>query len=436
MQTIEKKDKLTVEKNKEFVGLLEREEHVLWSGNVLKINKKGKRQNRDFVITTQSIYNVGDKNTGLFSSLFSKKLKRQFKLKKIKAVSYSIFSNNFILHLPEEYDYYLCTPDKDEFLTYVIHARERLKCPDLEFYLTQDIDLFRYSKTEGEKTDKRPNVKPQNMGAAEFKKMVDKSKLELNNSIINTEVVVSADDKNVNEGSFEVLKLLGKGYFGRVFLVQKKDNDQLYALKVIPKIDIIKKNSFDNLKNEKRILMSVNHPFVVNLEYFFISPSYVFFAMKFKQGGELYHHLKKLGRFSEEVARFYACQVLSGLEYLHSKKILYRDMKPENILLDADGNCCLADFGISKELDDAVKTKSFVGTPEYVAPEVILQKGYDKAIDIWCFGVLLFEMVFGAPPFHNKNQSALLATIVKQPLAFPKHIAVSENLTDLISKVL
>lgn len=217
--------------------------------------------------------------------------------------------------------------------------------------------------------------------------------------------------------------------------MEKKDTKVLYALKVIPKIDIIKKNTFESLKNEKQIMMTVKHPFVVNLEYFFVSPSYVFFAMRFKQGGELYHHLRKMGRFSEDTARFYACQVLLGLEYLHSKKILYRDMKPENILLDEVGNASLADFGISKELEDSAKTKSFVGTPEYVAPEVILQKGYDKTIDIWCFGVLLFEMVFGHPPFHNKNHNALLSMILKSILIIPKDVKVSDELIDLLEKV-
>ena len=158
--------------------------------------------------------------------------------------------------------------------------------------------------------------------------------------------------------------------------------------------------------------------------------------MKFKQGGELYHHLRKMVRFPEPTARFYACQVLMGLEYLHSKNIMYRDMKPENILLDENGNCSLADFGISKELEDNGSTKSFVGTPEYVAPEVICQKGYGKLIDFWSFGVFLYEMVTGNPPFFNRNQNLLLNMIIKTEVKFPKEIVISEPLQDLILRVI
>lgn len=145
---------------------------------------------------------------------------------------------------------------------------------------------------------------------------------------------------------------MGKGYFGKVFLVEKKDTKQLYALKVISKLDVIKRNFFESLTYEKKILEKVNNPFIVNLEFCFTNPSFIFFAMKFKQGGELYYHLRKKQRFTEKEAKFYACQILSGLAYLHSCKIMYRDLKPENILLDENGNACLADFGISKIMDD------------------------------------------------------------------------------------
>ena len=115
---------------------------------------------------------------------------------------------------------------------------------------------------------------------------------------------------------------------------------------------------------------------------------------------------------------------------------MYRDMKPENILLDENGNACLADFGISKVLEENQKTKSFVGTPEYVAPEIILQKGHNKTVDIWCFGILLYEMVFGLPPFYNKNHNVMLNWIVKLDPTFPKMIKISDELKDLIQKCL
>lgn len=172
------------------------------------------------------------------------------------------------------------------------------------------------------------------------------------------------------------------------------------------------------------------------MEYCFASPSYIFFAMEFKQGGELYRHLKKLTKFPENVAKFYGAQILCGLSYLHKNNIMYRDMKPENILLDEDGNVALADFGISKIIEQTDLTKSFVGTPEYVAPEIILQKGHNKGVDIWCYGILLYEMIYGVPPFYNKNQNIMLNWIVTIDPFFPKMIEISADLKDLISKCL
>ena len=401
----------------------------------MKINKNGKAQNRNFIITNYKFYNLGGKG-GFISSFFTKSVKRTIRVEVIKAITYSALSNYFVIHIPDEYDYYLCSPLRDEIILYILQIQQELGCPNLTIFTVQEVNLFKYSKTDDETKDKWPDVPAKSMTYESFQQMISEKKKQLDENIKNTEVIMQMDGNDVNEGSFEILKTLGQGFFGKVFLVEKKDDKQLYALKVISKLDIIKRNFFDNLKSEKQILQTAKNPFVVGLECCFTSPSYIFFAMKFKQGGELYHHLRRMGRFPEPIARFYGCQVLLGLAYLHSNKIMYRDMKPENILLDENGNACLADFGISKRLEDKASTKSFVGTPEYVAPEVVLQKGYDKTIDLWCYGVLLFEMVYGNPPFVNRNQNLLLNMIIKSQLVLPKTIEVSEEFQDLLTQVL
>ena len=273
------------------------------------------------------------------------------------------------------------------------------------------------------------------MNSESFDNYIENKRKVLELNIEKTEVVITKNNEEINEDSFEILKTLGKGFFGSVFLAQKKDTKELFALKVISKADIIKKKFLDNIKNEKEILLKINHPFVVKMEYCFASPTYIFFAMAFKQGGELYRHLKKQQKFEEKVAKFYAAQIISGLSYLHKNNIMYRDMKPENILLDESGNVALADFGISKIIDKKELTKSFVGTPEYVAPEIILQKGHNKGVDIWCFGILLYEMVYGVPPFYNKNQNIMLNWIVTIDPFFPKIIQISDDMKDLIGQV-
>lgn len=179
-----------------------------------------------------------------------------------------------------------------------------------------------------------------------------------------------------------------------------------------------------------------DNPFVVNLEYCFTNPSMIFFAMKFKQGGELYHHLRAQTRFPESTVKFYACQIICGLIYLHGKGILYRDMKPENILLDENGNAALADFGVSKYIEQDQMTFSYVGTPEYVAPEIIYQKGHGKAVDVWCLGVLLYEMIYGLPPFYNKEQQMMLNQVLKLQPYFPSIIKISNELKLLIQQCL
>jgi serum/glucocorticoid-regulated kinase 2 len=435
MEKIKVLDKVNFICDKQYQKVMKPDEKLFWSGESFKINNRAKRQNRVFLITNMRLINVG-KRGNLITNMFSRLIRRELNLTDIEAVTYSKISNNFVLHLPKSYDCYLCTPDKDEIIEFILKIREENKLPDLKIYFVEEIDLMQFTKFEKEPNDKHPNVTPETMNSEKFEKYRKNARQELENNINNTETIISPDGHKVNEGSFEILRTLGKGYFGRVFLVEKKDTKKLYALKVISKLDIIKRNFFDGLKNEKSIMEKVNNPFVVNLDYCFANPSYIFFAMQFKQGGELYYHLRKNKRFNEKAAKFYASQILEGLSYLHSLGIMYRDMKPENILLDENGNACLADFGISKVLKENEKTKSFVGTPEYVAPEIILQKGHDKSVDIWCLGILLYEMVYGLPPFYNKNQNVMLNWVVKLDPTFPKSIKISEDLEDLIKKLL
>ena len=437
METLEVKDRLKPGVKKMFMNIMGKDEEFIWSGKVMKVNKKGKEQTRDFGITNKYIYNLGRKGNFLIN-WFTSSLKRKIPLIKIEAITYSTLLNFFVLHLPKEYDYYLFTKHRVEMVRYILILRNRLNPENpLKLFPVAEADLRKYSKTDSEKYDKWPkHVSPIDLDLGSYDKFIEKTKQAEAEQIAKTEVIISKKGELVNQGSFDLLKTLGKGYYGRVFLCEKKDTKQLYAMKVISKLDIIKRNFFDNLQNEKKILETVSNPFVVNLEYCFASPSYIFFVMDFKQGGELYHHLRKRTRFSEKTARFYGAQILLGLEYLHSRNIMYRDMKPENILLDARGNASLADYGISKILREGEKTKSFVGTPDYVAPEIILQKGHNKTVDIWCLGIILYEMIYGIPPFYNKQQNVMLNNIIKKNPSFPKMIEVSTELEDLITKCL
>ena len=158
--------------------------------------------------------------------------------------------------------------------------------------------------------------------------------------------------------------------------------------------------------------------------------------MPFLSGGELFQHLRKFRTFDEDKVRFYGAQIALALEYLHSKGIVYRDLKPENILMDDKGYLRLADFGMAKKLKDDEKAMSFCGTPEYLAPEIITMEGHDKNADWWSFGILLFEMLCGLPPFYVENFDKMYDMIKGSPVKFPKRINLSEDAKDVIRKLL
>jgi serine/threonine protein kinase len=164
-----------------------------------------------------------------------------------------------------------------------------------------------------------------------------------------------------------MINIIGKGTFGKVYLVQNKHTKQLYAMKSIRKDIVLEHDSLENLHLEKTILNQVNHPFIISMEFVFIKSLRIYFIMDFIQGGELFKHLSEQRRFSEERAKFYAAQIAMALGYLHSAKIIYRDLKPENILLNNDGYILLADFGLAKIKEgESEDPNSFCGTPEYL----------------------------------------------------------------------
>ncbi|CAO3701754.1 unnamed protein product [Rhizopus stolonifer] len=208
----------------------------------------------------------------------------------------------------------------------------------------------------------------------------------------------SEDQKDVKKcqlklSDFKVERTVGTGSFGRVHLIQSKVNNRFYALKILKKKEIVKLKQVEHTNNERSILASIQHPFIVNLWGSFQDAANLYMVMDYVPGGELFSLLRKSKKFSTEIARFYAGEVLLGLAYLHSKEIIYRDLKPENILLDAHGHIKITDFGFAKKVPDI--TWTLCGTPDYLAPEIIQTKGYGKAADFWAFGVLIFEMLAG-----------------------------------------
>lgn len=225
--------------------------------------------------------------------------------------------------------------------------------------------------------------------------------------------------------SFKMIEVIGKGSFGKVFLVREIKTDYMYALKVLRKDNIIKRNQVEHTKTERNVLGYVNHPFIVGLKMAFQSKDKLYFVLDYCAGGELFFHLSKVGKFQEPRAAFYAAEIVLALSHIHALDIVYRDLKPENVLLDAKGHVRLTDFGLSKEgiSSSSSGATSFCGTPEYLAPEILSRQGHGRAVDWWSLGALLYEMLTGLPPFYCRDREKLFEKIRKGHLEYPRSLS-------------
>lgn len=233
---------------------------------------------------------------------------------------------------------------------------------------------------------------------------------------------------------FDLLSTLGTGSFGRVKLVRHKATQQIYALKILSKSVVLRTKQAGHIISEKEILQSLMHPFIVNVYATFQDDVSLYFVLEYVIGGEFFTHLRKANRFDNDTARHFCASVVLVFEHLHSQNIIYRDLKPENLLLDRTGQLKICDFGFAKHLNPTSWTWTLCGTPEYLAPEIILNKGHNRNVDWWALGVLLYEMLVGYPPFYADDRMVLYQNILGGHIDFPRH--VSKHARDLISKLL
>ena len=231
---------------------------------------------------------------------------------------------------------------------------------------------------------------------------------------------------------FSIMRTLGTGSFGRVHLVRSVHNGRYYAIKVLKKHQVVKMKQVEHTNDERRMLKLVEHPFLIRMWGTFQDAKNLVRVMDYIEGGELFSLLRKSQRFPNPVAKFYAAEVTLALEYLHSHDIIYRDLKPENILLDRNGHIKITDFGFAKEVSTV--TWTLCGTPDYIAPEVITTKPYNKSVDWWSLGVLIFEMLAGYTPFYDSTPMKTYEKILAGKVHYPSFF--QPDVIDLLSKLI
>lgn len=231
---------------------------------------------------------------------------------------------------------------------------------------------------------------------------------------------------------FSIMRTLGTGSFGRVHLVRSVHNGRYYAIKVLKKHQVVKMKQVEHTNDERRMLKLVEHPFLIRMWGTFQDSKNLFMVMDYIEGGELFSLLRKSQRFPNPVAKFYAAEVTLALEYLHNHDIIYRDLKPENILLDRNGHIKITDFGFAKEVSTV--TWTLCGTPDYIAPEVITTKPYNKSVDWWSLGVLIFEMLAGYTPFYDSTPMKTYEKILSGKIHYPSFFGA--DVIDLLSNLI
>ena len=429
-------DSLNWANDKEIQEMI-KDEKLYFSGMITKINHYGMSQERNIILTNKALYSIKKKD-----------LRRRISYKDIRGITYSKLTFEFVVHgNDDEYDYQYIHQDRNLIICFIAIFYQEVAYKPIQLCEVEEKTLKNYV------TQKKEKKKDNSFSKMDTKYLIDTAdfinqnikEISLQDSNIdskeekkrkNTIFSKHKTIKTVELNDFQIMKVLGRGSFGKVCLVQYKPTKEYYAMKSLKKDVLLDNDQVESTILEKKILQSLDHPFLVGMIFCFQTEERIYFIMPFIRGGELFQHLRTEKFFKEDKVRFYGATIGLALDYLHNHGIIYRDIKPENILIGEDGYLKLIDFGMAKMVKGNEKATSFCGTPEYLAPEIITGEGHNRAADWWSYGILLFEMLCGIPPFYCDNTERMYDLITNAELRFPKRVQLSEEAKDLIKNLL
>ena len=407
-------------------------ETLYYSGKVIKLNKWGLNQERTFIITDQAIYN-----------LEKKEVKRKFEIKKIMGITLSKKTDSFIIHgISPEYDYLVTSTNKFKIIEMIEIIYEALTSKELLFSIKETNKLWNYVVSKKERL-KKPDLNKMDlknlMSIREYIESEGNVELNTHSVSLNLETNFFRPNQKFKEEkieNFEFLNILYKGNNSCIYLANYKKDKKKYALKIIDKIYIINNNLIEQIKLEKNILSSFNDQCFCELKFFFMTETKIIFVMPFYEGGDLFQALINKKSFDESTICFWGVQIAFMFKLLHEQKIIYRDLKPENLIINHDGYLKLIDFGCAKIIENNNDlSSSFCGSPSYVSPEIINGDGHNLSTDWWSFGILLYELFYGFPPFYDRNLERNFDLIRYCKINFPSKKIINKDLKDLIMKL-